>query len=349
MRSRKLTASAIVSIPFLMFLGEAAGQGPQPGNDKVAAQALFDDARRLVNAQDYAAACPRFADSERLDPSPSTLLNLANCWEKLGRSATAWATYKEAESAANALKREDYMATAQRHADALAPKLSRLTINVPQPIAGVQVKRDGTLIGAAEWGVSIPVDMGTHTVDARAPGYKGWTTNVDVSRDGAQLAIAVPPLDALPADLPAAQGPSLATSATALPAAGPAPAVVEEPRSSGSTQRTVGLIVAGAGIVGFATSGILAWIANGKKQDSLKNCEPDPNRNRCNPTGVSQRDDAVFAGDSATVALGIGATALVAGGVVWLTARPGTWARSGTAVGVVIVPTIGGAIVKGSW
>ena len=125
----RLKAVACVSLVPIFVLGALSGsaraQTAQSGSDKVAAEALFEDARKLAAAGKYADACPKFADSERLDPSPSTLLNLANCWEKVGRTATAWATYREAESAANAAKRQDYMATAQRHADALAPKLAR--------------------------------------------------------------------------------------------------------------------------------------------------------------------------------------------------------------------------------
>src|ERR1035438_7696858 len=70
-------------------------------NTNVAAEALFEEARSLLAAGKYAEACPKFADSERLGPSVATLLNLANCWEKSGRTATAWATYREAASAAH--------------------------------------------------------------------------------------------------------------------------------------------------------------------------------------------------------------------------------------------------------
>ncbi|MDP9003009.1 MAG: hypothetical protein M3O46_23195 [Myxococcota bacterium] len=351
MRSTNLAGLMLVATPFVLFSGEAGAQAPQPANDKVAAQALFEDGRKLVNAENYAEACPKFADSERLDPSPSTLLNLANCWEKLGRSATAWATYKEAESAANAVKRPDYMATAQRHADALSPKLSRLTIHVQQPTAGLQVKRDGTWVGIPEWGSAIPVDPGAHAVEASAAGYKPWTTNVDVARDGAQLTVSVPPLDPLPVETPPPAGSSHVPAPVSVPVLAPSssPSPGPEGRSDGSTQRTIGLIVAGAGAVGLVVSGALALVANAKKQDSFTNCEPDPHRNVCNATGVSQRDAAISAGDAATAALGIGAVALVAGAVTWFTAPVRTPAPNGSAARMVILPTLGGAVMNGTW
>src|SRR5271166_5257799 len=68
--------------------------------DKAAAQAIFDEGKRLMDAGQFAQACPKFADSEKLDPGVGTLLNLGVCYEKNGQTASAWATYKEAASAA---------------------------------------------------------------------------------------------------------------------------------------------------------------------------------------------------------------------------------------------------------
>src|ERR1019366_5157952 len=61
-----------------------------PSNTSVAAEALFEEGRSLVAAGKYAEACPKFADSERLGPSVATLLNLAKCWGRGGRTAPAW-------------------------------------------------------------------------------------------------------------------------------------------------------------------------------------------------------------------------------------------------------------------
>src|SRR5580658_3235689 len=144
MRPRRSTFSTVAAASLLLattLVGSARAQSSS-GSEKVTAEALFEDGRRLVAAGKYAEACPKFQASQKLDPSAGTLLNLASCWEKAGRSATAWGAYKEAASLADAAGRKDYVATAQRHADALAPKLARLTLTVEQPVDGLQIKRD---------------------------------------------------------------------------------------------------------------------------------------------------------------------------------------------------------------
>ena len=60
--------------------------------DQVAdAEALFDAARDLAKSGHYAEACPKFEASLELDEQLGTLVNLADCYENLGRVATAWA------------------------------------------------------------------------------------------------------------------------------------------------------------------------------------------------------------------------------------------------------------------
>jgi serine/threonine-protein kinase len=322
-------------VGFALSVPRAAhGQGPPTAGNKVAAEALFEDARTLVSAGKYAEACPKFADSQRLDPSPSTLLNLASCWEKLGRTATAWATYREAESAASAAHRPEYVTAAQRHAEALAPRLARLILSVQQPVAGLQLTEDGAAVAASEWGTAIPIDPGVHTLEATAPGYKPWSGKVEVEREGAQMTVPVPGLEALPPEAPPAP-PSLPVS---VPAEAPPPPPAASAPPAGGGQRVMAAVVGGAGILGLGVSGVLALVANSEKNDSLKYCPGNPNV--CTQTGVDKRDDALRLGDGATVALAIGAAALAGGVVLWVTAPSGR-----ATVGVV--PSLGGAIVRG--
>lgn len=335
-------SSLVPSLVLLAFGGLAQAQSPPPASDKVAAEALFEDGRRLVGEGKYAEACPKFSDSERLDPSPSTLLNLASCWEKAGRTATAWATYREAESAAQAAQRTDYKFAAQRHADALAPKLARLTIDVQQPVPGMQLKRDGVTLGAPEWGAAIPVDRGPHVILASAPGYKEWAVRVDVSEDGAQIKTTVPPFEEAPAEPQTKPSPP-AIGPPSPPPKSPAPGDTLPVRPS--VQGTVGLVVAGAGIAGLGASGILALLANGKKNDSFADCDK-ANTNMCNLQGVSDRNNALALGDAATVVFAVGASALVTGLVVWLSAPAARTVRSAR---IVVAPRVGGAVVAGRW
>jgi hypothetical protein len=57
--------------------------------DSAAAEALFREGRDAAKHGDLETACADFAESQRLDPAPGTLLNLAECEEKLGRVASA--------------------------------------------------------------------------------------------------------------------------------------------------------------------------------------------------------------------------------------------------------------------
>ncbi len=328
-----LVAFAFSSVP-------AYAQGGSAGSDKVAAQALFEDGRRLMQGGKYADACPKFVESQRLDPSASTLLNLASCWEKAGRAATAWATYREAESAADAIGRKDYVDAAERHARALAPTLAHLTLAVAQPVDGMQVRRDGVPVGAAEWGLAVPVDQGSHAVEASAPGYKAWSATVDVPRDGAQATATVPPLEALPVAAPAS------TPSVPVPSPAQSEAATSEVPSKGGAQRTIGLVVGGAGIVGLAVSGVFTIIATGKNQDSKAGCPGDV----CSTQAAfDDRNSARSAGDVATVALFAGAGAVIVGGLLWWTAPKATAVGRNPSPRVVFAPVPGGAVLAGAW
>src|SRR5579883_992742 len=165
MRSRATMKRAATCVALALALSGTAG-AVHAQNNKVAAEALFEEGRKLMKDGKPQDACPKFADSQRLDPSPSTLLNLANCYEKVGKTATAWATYKEAESQATAAHRADFVGVAQKRAAALEGQLARVTITAASPVDGMEIKRDGVVVGRGEWGVAIPVDAGQHQVEA---------------------------------------------------------------------------------------------------------------------------------------------------------------------------------------
>lgn len=325
-----------------------------PRRDAVAAEALFEEGRKLAAAGSWADACPKFADSQRLDPSPATLLNLANCWEKVGRSASAWATYREAASAANAAGRADYLTAAQRHADALAPRLAHLTINVAQPVDGIQVQRDGVIVAPAEWSAALPIDTGSHALAATAPGHKAWSATVDVAADGVAIVETVPALDAAPVEAPSvapAAPPAVVTPAPSASAALVGPSSEPPPAPQrGTSQRIAGWIVAGAGVVGLGVAAGFTGAALHEKSDSSSGC----NGSTCtNQSAFNTRNTAYDDGNVASWALGLGAAAVVGGVILVLTAPHGPTnaavATHGSGATLVVAPTIGGALLRGTW
>src|SRR5580692_11941446 len=95
-----------------------------------AATALFDEGRRLMDQHRWGDACPKLAESERLAPSGGTLLNLAECYEHTGQTASAWVAWKDAASRANAAGKADVEKRALAKAAALEPTLAHLTVTV---------------------------------------------------------------------------------------------------------------------------------------------------------------------------------------------------------------------------
>ncbi len=337
---RHLVGGVSLSVA-LACAGSAAAQ-----SGKVAAQALFEDGRKLVADGRFAEACPKFAESEKLDPSASTLLNLASCYEKAGKTATAWETYKEAASVASAANRQDYVAIAQKRSAALEPSLTKLTVTVGALVDGLVVKRDGVEVGRALFGVAIPIDPGAHLIEASAPKKKPWSTSLDAKDPSASLTVTIPPLEDAPDTTPppaATVVPPPASTVVAPPPTTPPPA---QPPSGGSSQATIGIVVGAVGIVGVGLGTVFALSAKSKYNDSLANCSTS-SPNECMQTGVDQRNSARTSGNIASVAFAVGGVALATGIVLWLTAPSSHGSEQGVAIGVV--PTLGGGMVQGRW
>jgi tetratricopeptide (TPR) repeat protein len=188
-----LAARALVAAT---LASPAALADPRSAVDGQIAQSLFDDARALVEAGRYAEACPKFAESQRLDPAGGTLLNLANCHELQGRTATAWTQFNDALSQAIRDGRKDREAFAREHLAALAPRLVRIVVVVPERLAasGAAVFLDGSELPRAAWDSAIPVDPGAHAVTVGA-----WTRTIVADEPGRTYRVEVPSPDAQPA------------------------------------------------------------------------------------------------------------------------------------------------------
>jgi hypothetical protein len=295
-----------------------SGSAGAETSDAVAAQALFDQARALMASGKADQACPKFAESQRLDPGVGTLLNLAACYETSGRPASAWSTFLEAESAARAANNAEGVRVSRERAAALAPKLTKLRVTVNQAaLEGLEVRRDGRLVGREQWGLEIPVDPGKHTLSASAPGHLPWQTELEARDPGRTVSVEVPALE--PA--PTGQTTASASHSAAAAATDESPQRVSEPTQQHSrigTQRWLGI---GAGVIGVAgvTIGTVFGLKSMSKHDEAeKHCDGADCRDT---TGVGLRDDARDAGNLSTLGFILGGVGLAGGAVLWFTAN----------------------------
>ena len=291
-------ACALESAP-LIFATTARADSPVP-----AAQALFDDAKGLMSEGRYAEACPMLQESERLAPGIGTKFNLADCHEHEGRTATAWAEFIAAASAARMRGQTDREEVARARAKALDSHLARLVIVVPPEMrsAGLEVQRDGEIVGKSQWDREIPVDPGPHAVAAR-DGIRAWHTSIAIAPE-ATTRVTIGVLAETPNARPARPED---TRHEASPA---------QASSTPSTRTILAISLGAMGVAGLAIGTAFGLQSISKYDDSQPFCRA----NGCSATGLSLRDDSIRAGNVATIAVIAGAVALVAGGIVWLTA-----------------------------
>lgn len=302
--------------------------------DRAAATALFDEGRKLAADKKYADACPKFEAAMRLDPGMGTLFNLSDCYEHIGRSASAWSGYREVAAQAKAAGQPDREKAARDRAAALEPKLAKVRLVLPAELASAQltILRDGSPVPAALAGTAIPLDPGPHTLRVEAEGKTAWETNVTLSAGGGTIDVPVPVL-APKAEAPAVTSGPAATSApnSSAPAsaASSAPASAassaSEKASSGSPrpwQKPLGIGAAIAGVAALGGGIALGFVAKGTFDDSNKgHC--DAKSNVCDGEGSKMRLAAVDQGNIGT-ALGIaGAVVGAAGIVLWIAAPSG--------------------------
>ncbi|NVB77172.1 MAG: hypothetical protein HOV81_02150 [Kofleriaceae bacterium] len=159
------------------------------------AEALFREGKRLMKKGEIAEACDKFEASERLEPTVGTELNLADCREKNGQTASAWAMFVKAAAGAKRADDDKRASEARRRADALDSKLVYLTIEVPEDsrVDELVIKRNDVALDAAQLDQRVPVDPGDYTISAEAPGYKRWSERVTVRTKNKK--IEVPPLE----------------------------------------------------------------------------------------------------------------------------------------------------------
>jgi len=338
MRRSLFGSLALCALTSLTTVARAEGE-----DDSKRAQTLFDQAVESARGGDYATACQQLEQSLKLHDGLGTQFHLAGCWQKLGRTASAYALFDQVANKAHELGQTEREELARARLEALLPKLSRLRIEVIKPPAHTAVFRDDQSVPESEWGKPVPVDPGTHEVRVTAEGKEPWATKIDLTDPATTVVVSVPALADSAKAAPEPEARAVVKAPVPEPTA-PARAPVEV-AEDGGTRRTIAIIVGGVGVAALA-GGILegaAYVHDNREAKGL--C---PFGINCTTEEITQHaqavDDARTARTWSYVGIGVGSAAILTGAYLYLTA-PRAPERQ-RAMAVTLDPLIDG---RGTW
>jgi hypothetical protein len=350
----------------------AAGSAPAPSSQQGSAEALFQEGRSLMSAGRAVEACQKFSESNRLDPATGTLLNLAVCNQAIGKTATAWSQFRLAEVASEADHREDRVTLAREHLAALLPKLSVITIQVPdaQRVPGLKLTLDGQSWGEALWNVPTPIDPGSHAIVAEAPGRvtRSFKASVGVHAQKLLVVVELPPSPGGAGNAPAGSGmiagavgarASAAVPTAPPPLGAPSRIALAPPAESGATTArrapalrdaggseeaarprsltfTLACVAAGIGASALIVGAVYGTQAFSRWDERNNNCPMD---NCTSDAGKQAQIGAENAARDANVAFVVGLAALSAGGYLFYRWRTDD---AGSPHPLVLAPAISG-------
>jgi hypothetical protein len=332
--SHRSTATRLLGAAVVFALSKPAlGLADPTSDDQRRAALLFEEARQRMAEGHYEEACPRFAESNRLDPEVGTQMNLARCYEIAGRTASAWSTWRAAAYAAGAKKlltndeaerkrQADREVYARSRIDFLSDHLLYVTLRVPATDgAAIDVRLDGEVVPPERWGVQTPIDPGVHGVAAQAPGRRLWSAQFEVAEVSAPtVTMTVPVL--------AAAAPS---SADVVPTAPP-----DHGDTTASGMRAGAIAAAAAAVVGAGVGAGFGWAAIDAHSRAEADCCLDA-RGRSDLSQLHR--DAIVSDVAFSAAIaGVGAAALL-----WFMApsRKGQWAVSAFGAPGAVAFTVG--------
>ena len=306
------------------------------GTPQAIGRSLFNEGVALFNKGDYEAACTKLEASLKAFSGIGTRGKLAECYEKLGRYASAYVAYREVAQLATRSGDPAREQIASERAKSLEPKLSYVTVTLPpaNDLPGLVIKRNGREIDRSKLGAAEPVDAGNIAIDVSAPGRKTFNGHVAVMQ-GLAVRFEVP---SLAVDAPARSDSPPPVASSPLSSSTPK----DEPPASaiyGDPPRwrtPLGIVLIGAGAVGLGLGSYFGLSAKSKYDGAFDNGSCDRATKACDASGQSATDDAHSKATISTIMFAAGAGLAVVGVVVLLTA-PSSKPRA--AQGLRIAPT----------
>jgi hypothetical protein len=303
-RSRA-TCIALAGALAVALLPAVARAAPTEAEKRAAAEALFEQAKDGMKQGDFASACPKLEEVNRILPGKiGALMKLGECYESAGKLARAKTALEAAHRAALAAA-DPRAAALASHVASLAARVPSLVVVVPpavRSLRGVHVERDGLDLDAAQWDAPVPVDPGRHAIRVSAEGHAAWSTTVDLVAGAGVARVEVPVL----AD---------ASTATPTPPAEPSP-----PRGRAWPWAVGGVGVALLGVAaGVGADGLAAVATLKSKCGSSYGSQPCATlASVYNPTADNARKDRDL---GLFIGFGAGGVAAVTAAIVGLASR----------------------------
>jgi hypothetical protein len=246
---RSLAAIAVL----FTALGVTSAAHAASEQDRKASREQLTQAQDLKKQGQLQEALTHFQESQRLDPKLTTLMELADCEEQLGKLVDAQAHFAEARDKAARDELPQSKAKAELRRAAVEKRLAHLTLQLAADVpAGAQVFSDDVLLDAGSLGSALATNPGEHVIVVKAPEHEDAKYSVKLADgDNQTLPITAGPPTAKPAPPPPPPPPVVVA---------PKVSTAEVSTSSGSTRRTLGLVAGGVGIVGIGAGSALWYI-----------------------------------------------------------------------------------------
>ncbi len=290
----------------LAFVAVSSSSSRARAADPVA-EAAFQEGLRLLQLARFDEACHVLEASHALEPKSGTLVVLASCHAELGKTATAWAEYKEAAALARAEGRVGHADKANELAAELVQRLASVRIELTAPSdTPPTVRVDDVVIPPGTFAIALPMDPGEHHVEATAPGFRTWSQRFVLGRSEPRV-VAIPPLELLPVEAPSRPLP-------------PRPDVPQQDVQR-AERPTWPWIVGGAGLVALGASAASLAVSASASAELDDACSEA--RNLC-PRDYDGRParEAELAGFGLFVGFGVAGVAGVATGLATLLTLP---------------------------
>ncbi len=302
---------------------QASAQGNYSKEELAEARELFKEGVSLLKDSRYVEACAKFEASLQRVDGLGTRGKLAECYERVGRIASAWKMYRSIQDLARLAGDDLRERVSGRRADDIEPRLSYLIIDARNVAneKNVAIEDNGVVISPERWGSRIPVDQGRHVVVVFIKGNRLWSKDV-LLQEAATLTVTVPArktVEPLAVDKPSRSNdsppaPQSATEpAPSVGSSGPA-----EPGSGNQGLRISGMALVGIGAgLALGGGGYFAWRANSLWNDADPNCDRVGNEELCSPEAQETANDARTAARRADISVLAGVAVAATGGVLW--------------------------------